>query len=61
VAGAILFDLSSAFDVVDANILVAKLSLYGLEMTFCLLVRDYMARRKQQVQVGEALSATQRD
>jgi hypothetical protein len=36
VAGAILFDLSSAFHVVDANILVAKLSLYGLEMTSCL-------------------------
>jgi hypothetical protein len=55
VAGAILFDLSSAFDVVDANILVAKLSLYGLEMTSCLWVRDYMVRRKQQVQVREAL------
>jgi hypothetical protein len=52
VAGAILFDLSLAFDVVDADI-----SLYGLEMTSCLWVGDYMARRKQQVQVGEDLSA----
>jgi hypothetical protein len=51
-----MFDLSSAFDLVDANILVENLIIFGAEEATCQWIISYMSGRFQLVQVGEACS-----
>jgi hypothetical protein len=51
-----MFDLSSVFDLVDANLLVEKLRIFGTEQATCQLIISYMSGRFQLVQVGEACS-----
>ena len=49
--GAILMDLSKAFDCLPKNLLLAKLHAYGLEMNSLSLIQDYLSNRKQKVNV----------
>ena len=42
----VLFDLSSAFDTVNHNILTEKLKIYGFDEEFLLWMRDYLLDRK---------------
>lgn len=51
-AGAILMDLSKAFDCLPHRLVVEKLRAYGLDQTAVLLLKDYLSNRKQCVKIG---------
>ena len=54
--GAIFLDLSAAFDIVDHEILLGKLALYGFSKKTISFFRSYLQDRKQIVQVQHKLS-----
>ena len=47
--GVVLLDLSAAFDLVDSNILLNKLKVYGMNEDFIDWISSYMTNRKQAV------------
>jgi hypothetical protein len=47
-----MFDLSAAFDLIKAELLVQKLWIYGAEEAICMRVRSYMTDRLQLVHAG---------
>jgi hypothetical protein len=47
-----MFDLSAAFDLVEADLLVEKLRIYGAEEMTCQWLKSYMTGQIQLVQVG---------
>ena len=51
VAGAILMDLSEAFDCLPHDLLIAKLEAYGIGKQSLLLLLSYLQQRKQSVKV----------
>ena len=51
VAGAILMDLSKAFDCLPDDLLIAKLEEYGLKKQSLLLLLSHLQQRKQSVKV----------
>ena len=56
VSGVVLLDLSAAFDLVDPNILLEKLRIYGLEEDSIQWVQIYLTDRKQGVWIDHVLS-----
>ena len=56
VSGAVLLDLSSAFDLVPPDILLAKLEIYGLEADFLSWIRSYLSDRYQSVWIDHTMS-----
>ena len=50
--GCLLFDLSAAFDLLDADILARKLEIYGATETTTAWVRNYLTGRSQMVEYG---------
>ena len=52
----IYIDLSQAFDTLDHAILMDKLYYYGVQGTSLDLLRSYLVKRKQYVQIGEVNS-----
>ena len=56
VVGAMLIDLSKAFDCLPHRLLVAKLHAYGLSEKCCKLVMSYLMNRKQRVKLGDTRS-----
>ena len=52
-------DLSKAFDSLNHNILLNKLSYYGVTHMANTLLRSYLSNRKQYVMVGDVSSSTQ--
>jgi ribonuclease P/MRP protein subunit RPP40 len=56
VAGAILTDLSKAFDCISHELLIAKLSAYGFDKSALALVYDYLKGRKQRTRVNGTYS-----
>ena len=56
VVGAVLMDLSKAFDCLPHDLLIAKLACYGLSKPSLDLIHSFLTGRKQRVKVGEALS-----
>ncbi len=56
VAGAVLTDLSKAFDCLPHRLLIAKLHAYGLSSMSCKLMASYFSDRKQRVKLGPTRS-----
>ena len=56
VSGAVLLDLSAAFDLVDQELLVSKLGIYGLDRDLLCWIQSYLSNRYQAVWVDHALS-----
>ena len=55
--GAVLIDLSKAFDCLPHDLLLAKLSAYGLGDTSLKLMHSYLNNRKHRVRIGSHLSS----
>ena len=56
-AGAILTDLSNAFDCLNHDLLIAKLNAYEFYLTSLLFIRSYLTERKQRTKVGSSYSS----
>ena len=56
VSGAVLLDLSAAFDLVDSSILLKKLKIYGIGEDFIAWIKSYLDNRKQAVWINSVLS-----
>ena len=57
VSGAVLLDLSAAFDLVPPDILVRKLEVYGLDQDFIDWIKSYLSDRSQAVWIDHVLSS----
>ena len=55
--GAVLMDLSKAFDCMPHNLLLAKLQAYGLSSEAITLMRRYLTGRRQRVKIGSTTSS----
>ena len=54
--GAVFMDLSKVFDCVNDGLIIAKLSVYGLDMDALQLIRSYLSNRKQRVKINSSYS-----
>ena len=55
--GAVLTDLSKAFDCIDHNLLIAKLDAYGFEKQSIDFLHSHLTKRKQRAKVDSAYSS----
>ena len=55
-AGAILTDLSKAFDCLNHSLLLAKMAAYGFEKNALLFIQNYLKDRKQRTKVNGSFS-----
>ena len=55
--GALLTDLSKAFDCLDHELLIAKLNVYGFSLTALKLVHNYLSNRKQRTKINSTYSS----
>ena len=55
-AGAILTDLSKAFDCLNHNLLLAKMDAYGFDKSALLFIQNYLKDRKQRTKVNGSYS-----
>ena len=56
VFGALLIDLSKAFDCIPYGLFIAKLETYGFQTDALNLVYDYLSKRKQRVNINETFA-----
>ena len=56
-AGAILMDLSKAFDTLNHDLLLAKLHAYGFDKKALLLVKSYLTNRWQRTKINTSFSS----
>ena len=54
--GALLTDLSKAFDCICHDLLVAKLRAYGLSLNALKMIQDYLLNQKQKTKIGSSYS-----
>ena len=55
--GALLTDLSKAFDCLPHDLLIAKLHAYGLDMPSLKLLHSYLTKRRQRVKINNTYSS----
>ena len=55
--GAVLTDLSKAFDYIHHNLWIAKLDAYGVERQSIDFLHSYLTKRKQRTQVDSAYNS----
>ena len=55
-SGTVLFDLSSAFDLLPVDILIKKAAIYGLDKSFQQWLRSYLSGRFQSVWIDHCFS-----
>ena len=56
-AGAVLMDLSKAFDCIRRDLFIAKLHAYGFSQEALALINDYLTNRQQRVRVNGSFSS----
>ena len=56
-AGAILMDLSKAFDTINHELLIAKLYAYGFSKDALELINSYMSDRRQRTKIDKSFSS----
>ena len=56
-AGAVLMDLSKAFDCIRRDLLIAKLHAYGFSYEALTLVNDFLTNRQQRFKVNGSFSS----
>ena len=56
VFGALLTDLSKAFDCLNHDLLIAKLNAYGFSLPALRLIHDYLFSRKQRTRINNSYS-----
>ena len=59
VVGAVLMDLSKAFDCIPHDLLIAKLSAYGFDENSLVYIYSYLKRREQCVRINNTYSSFQ--
>ena len=57
VFGALLMDLSNAFDCLSHDLLIVKLNGYGFSMTALRLIQNYLSNRKQRTKINTEYSS----
>ena len=57
VAGAILTDLSKAFDCLNHDLLLAKLHAYGFDNQALIFIKSYLKERKQRTKIPDIYSS----
>ena len=55
--GAVLTDLSKAFDCIDHDLLIAKVNAHGFEKRSLEFIHSYLTKRKQRTKVDSAFSS----
>ena len=55
--GAVLMDLSKAFDTVNLELLIAKLHAYGFEKSALKLLLNYLSNRWQRTKINKKFSS----
>ena len=56
IAGAILMDLSKAFDTINHELLIAKLEAYGFDKSALTIILSYLRDRWQRTKINTSLS-----
>ena len=54
--GALLMDLSKAFDCIDYDLLIAKMHAYGFSRNALLLIQSYLSQRRQRLKINGSFS-----
>ena len=54
--GAVMVDLSKAFDFLSQVLLLSKMHAHGVSVETCLLIKDYLQNKRQRVEIGSCRS-----
>ena len=59
--GVIIMNLPKAFDILNHNLLVAKLKAYGLNLNAASFIKNYLTNRYQRCKIGNLFSEWERN